>query len=172
MFSCIFFCANYFDTIIYLNISNSISMSDQELIEQLQKVNPKTVKAFSFDGYECYGRVVRVHDPDTITVLFHYHDTICKTNLRLNGIDAPELHSKIQKEADLCKAGQKFLSSMILDKIIKIKMESFEKFGRTLANIYTYDTEEDIIQKLIDGGFVRAYDGGKKVEWTDLELQN
>lgn len=141
-------------------------MSEQELIKQLQKVDPKSVKAFSFDGYECYGRVVRVHDPDTITVLFHHHDTLCKTNLRLNGIDAPELHSKIQKEADLCKAGQKFLSDMILDKIIKIKMGPYDKYSRTLSNIYTYETEEDIIQKLINGGFVRAYDGGKKEAWV------
>lgn len=106
-------------------------MSDQEIIselfqsdriKQLQKADPKTVKAFSFDGHECYGRVVKVHDCDTITVLFHHHGTLCKTNLRLNGIDAPELHSKVQKEADLSKAGQKFLAGMILDKIIKIKM--------------------------------------------------
>lgn len=141
-------------------------MSEQELIKQLQKVDPKTVKAFSFDGYECYGRVVKVHDCDTITVLFHHHDSLCKTNLRLNGIDAPELHSKVQKEVDLSKAGQKFLSSMILDKVIKIKMGPFDKYARTLASIYTYETEEDIIKKLIDGGFVRAYDGGKKEEWN------
>ena len=137
-------------------------MNDQETISGLQLVDPKTVKAFSFDGYECLGRVVRVHDPDTITVLFYHKDTLCKTNLRLAGIDAPELHSKVQKEVDMCKAGQQYLSNITLNKIIKIKMSSFDKYGRTLANIYTYDKGEDIIKKLIDGGFVRAYDGGKK----------
>ncbi len=140
--------------------------SSQELIDQLMAANPKTVKEFSFDGYECLGRVIRVHDPDTITILFSYQGELYKKNLRLNGIDAPELHSKVQKEADLCKAGQKFLSALILDKIIQIKMGPFDKYGRILSQIYTYKDSEDIIQKIVDGGFVRAYDGGHKDTWN------
>lgn len=141
-------------------------MADRtELINQLLSTNPKAVSDFSFKGYNCIARVVRVHDPDTITIMFSYNNCLYKKNLRLNGIDAPELHSKIQKEADLCKAGKTFLSDMILDKIINVEMGEFDKYGRILASIYTNDTNKDIIQSLIDGGFVRAYDGGHKDTW-------
>lgn len=143
-------------------------MSELELVNKLLWTNPKTVKEFSFDGFECLGRVVRVHDCDTMTVMFQYNGDLCKKNLRLNGIDAPELRSTVQQEADLSKAGQKFLSDLTLDKIIRIKMGDFDKYGRILADIATYDTNEDIIKKIIDGGFVRAYDGGHKDSWDSF----
>ena len=107
-----------------------------------------------------------MHDPDTITILFSYNDDLYKKNLRLNGIDAPELHSKVAEEAELCRAGQKFLADMILNKIIRIEMGPNDKYGRVLSSIYTHENDEDIIKILIDGGFVRAYDGGHKDNWN------
>lgn len=141
-------------------------MNDQDLIKRLTEAKPKAVQEFSFDGYECLGKVIRVHDPDTITVIFEYNGNLYKKNLRLNGVDAPELHSTNKKEADLCKAGQKVLADLTLNQIIKIKMGKFDKYGRILSSIFTYDTEIDIIRILIDGGFVRLYDGGKKEVWN------
>lgn len=141
-------------------------MSDQQLITELNALNVKTVKEFSFDGFNCLAKVIRVHDPDTITIVFKYQNTFYKKNLRLNGIDAPELHSKIKSEADLCKAGQVYLSGLILNKIIKVHMGAFDKYGRILSNIYLYPDNTDIIQNLITGGFVREYDGGHKDTWN------
>jgi len=99
-------------------------------------------------------------------IVFSYNDNLYKKNLRLNGIDSPELHSEIAEEAELCKAGQKFLSDLILDKIIRVAMGGNDKYGRVLSSIYTHETNEDIIQKLIDEGFVRPYDGGHKDAWN------
>ena len=141
-------------------------MNDQQLITQLNALNAKSVKEFSFDKFNCLAKVVRVHDPDTLTIIFKYQDTFYKKNLRLNGIDAPELHSKIKSEADLCKAGQVYLSDLILNKIINVQMGPFDKYGRILSKIYLYPDNTDIIQNLITGGFVREYDGGHKDTWN------
>lgn len=141
-------------------------MSDQQLISELNALNIKTVKEFSFDGFNCLAKVVKVYDPDTITVLFKYQNTFYKKSLRLHGIDAPELRSKIQAEVDLCKSGQAYLSNLILNKIIKVQMGPFDKYGRVLSKIYLYSDNTDIIQTLIRGGFVRKYDGGRKDAWS------
>jgi endonuclease YncB( thermonuclease family) len=52
---------------------------------------------FSLNGVNCWGRLVGVHDGDSITVVMN--EVTCndrsffKYNLRLNGINAPELRS-------------------------------------------------------------------------------
>lgn len=53
-------------------------MNDQQLITQLNALNAKSVKEFSFDKFNCLAKVVRVHDPDTLTIIFKYQDTFYK----------------------------------------------------------------------------------------------
>ena len=95
--------------------------SEEELIQELQKLTVKTVEKFSFNGIETLGLCPRVHDGDTVTVLFKYHDSFVKNNLRLIGLDSPELHSSVEAEAEVSRLGQQFLSNLILNKIIKIQ---------------------------------------------------
>lgn len=137
------------------------------LYNTLKKVNPKEVSNDLFDNLRVQALVANVHDTDTITVLFVYPgmNKITKTNLRLLGIDAPELHSKVTVERELCLKGKAFLDELILDKIIDVEFKGMDKYGgRYLADIFI--NKKKVNDLLIDKKFVRKYDGGKKTEWV------
>lgn len=149
--------------------------SDQELIRRLNSVSLSDIKKFSFDGYTTYAKVLKVHDADTITLIFEYKDEIIKYNIRIDGIDAPELHSKISEEAALSKKGKDFLSNLLLYTIVKVRFKDFDKYGRALADIYTLTSptsrrmlDTNVSQILIQGGYVRPYDGGTKEDWSEF----
>ena len=81
----------------------------QNLINEFQPINPKTIKNNIFEDLEIYGYCFKIHDPDTISILFNYKDDIVKYNLRLDGIDAPELKSKDENEREFCIKGNNFI---------------------------------------------------------------
>ena len=138
----------------------------QNLINEFQPINPKTIKNNIFEDLELYGYCFNVHDTDTISVLFKFNDQVVKYNLRLDGVDAPELKSEIEIEQELCVKGTNFLKELILNKIIKIKTIKADKYGRLLSKIYSYGDDQCINDLLIDMGFCRKYDGGKKEDWN------
>ena len=140
----------------------------QTLINKFKFIDPKSIKNNIFQDLEIDGFCFNVHDPDTISVLFTHNEEIIKYNLRLSGIDAPELHSKNANERELCIKGTDYLKSLILNKIIKIKTSKPDKYGRMLVNIYDYDVSQCFNDLLIKMGYVRPYFGEKKLAW-DLE---
>lgn len=71
-------------------------------------------------------KVINVSDGDTISVL--RNDKTIK--IRLSGIDTPELnqsHGKISKQ---------FLSKLISNKIITVKGDKYDRYGRLIGDIY------------------------------------
>ena len=112
------------------------------------------------------GKVVKVYDGDTITIANHISlgsarsDEIYRFQVRLNGIDTPEIKSKNQHTKELAKKVRDLLSEMIFGKIVELKNVEFEKFGRLLADVYLGDLH--LNQWLIDNGHAVRYDGGTK----------
>ena len=151
---------------------------------------------FSLKGKECYCRVVSVYDADTLTVVMPLFDSYYRFNIRLLGIDCPEMKSKIlenkkkairarnqviqwllpnQKinldEAYTKKQIQEMLSQDVA--IVWIKCEEYEKFGRILANIYSNMNDSDNLSysnRLISEGLAYSYMGGTKL--TEEEQLN
>lgn len=72
------------------------------------------------------GKVVGVHDGDTVTVLDQDNK---KFTIRLQGIDAPEL------KQEFGAASQKNLSGMVLGKQVKIFWNKVDKYRRTVGTI-------------------------------------
>ena len=72
------------------------------------------------------GKVINVHDGDTVTVLDQDNK---KFNIRLHGIDAPEL-----KQA-FGAASQENLSRMVLGKRVTIHWSKVDKYRRTVGTI-------------------------------------
>ncbi len=72
------------------------------------------------------GKVVNVHDGDTVTVL-DQNDK--KFTIRLQGIDAPEL------KQEFGAASQKNLSGMVLGKQVAIHWNKVDKYRRTVGTI-------------------------------------
>jgi hypothetical protein len=140
-----------------------------DLLQTLTELDCSDIPRFSFDGIETLARVVNIHDPDTFTIVFEHYGKLIKTNVRLEGIDAPELHSTVQAESQACLNGINFLQSLIGDKVVKVILGKFDKFGRVLCTIYS-------LEQLDDGTtsyqYVRPYHGDKKLAWSDEEINS
>lgn len=140
-----------------------------DLIERLEELDCSSLKKFSFDGIDTYARVIKVCDTDTLSIAFETDNRMTKINIRLDGIDAPELHSTVEAERQLCIRGMECLNSMIGDQIVRVEFKNMDKYGRTLAIVHTLDNI-NINDYLIENKFVREYSGGKKQAWSREEL--
>lgn len=97
-------------------------------------------------------------------------DKCYKWVIRLMGIDTPEIKAKNATEKAAAVAARDFLRGLILDKVIIIKCLEFDKYGRLLGNLFTTDnTTKSLSELMIEKGHAKAYDGGKKEGWGDLE---
>jgi endonuclease YncB( thermonuclease family) len=140
-------------------------------MENLLDLQLKDLDPFDLNGYTTTCKVLKIYDGDTFTIGFEFASKMYKTNVRVDGIDTPELHSKIQKESKLCRLGREFLKSRFLNKLVRIDLKANDKYGRPLANLYDVETGESINQMMIDNKFARVYGGNlHKYEWTDDEL--
>jgi endonuclease YncB( thermonuclease family) len=147
----------------------------QEQIEEFKKINPTSIKNHIFQDLELEAYCYNIHDTDTISILFKYKDEIIKYNIRISGIDAPELNSKILYERELCIKGTQYLKNLILNNILKVKIKKIDKYGRLLADLYTLDLYPNNIyinKDLIDKGYCREYNGDAKVDWNLVNSDN
>lgn len=139
----------------------------QNLLEELKNINHKKIKNNIFQELELDAYCFNVHDTDTISVLFKYNNETIKYNIRLLGIDAPELKSKNLYERELCIKGTEYLKQLILNKIIKLKTHKPDKYGRMLGVISTIDINSININKdSIEKGYCREYYGDAKKDWN------
>jgi endonuclease YncB( thermonuclease family) len=140
-------------------------------VDEINNLTLKNTKEFSFDGIITYGKVLRVHDGDTITIGFKYNDIYYKKNLRIANIDAPELHSQNVKESLACRLGRNYLASIIMNKVIIVHMSSLDKYGRILSELYTMDGIH-LNDLMIQKKYVRYYGSEDlhKGPWTEEEI--
>ena len=122
---------------------------------------------FTLEGETIKGKCVSVYDGDTIKCVFPIPNTndnrVYKWNCRLGRVDTPELRTKNQKEKEFGKKVRDNLREQILNKIVELKCGEFDKYGRLLVEVI-YDGK-NINDWLIENGFAKKYDGGKKSEW-------
>lgn len=93
------------------------------------------------------GRVVAVHDGDTITVLTAEKEQI---KVRLEGIDAPEL-----KQAFGTRAKQQ-LSSLVFNRQVAVKVTGHDRYRRTLGRIFC--DAVDVNLELVKQGMAWRFD--------------
>ena len=127
----------------------------------------KTVKAFVPEI--SYGKVVKVHDGDTITIvtiLFNGdlspNSNFYKFNVRVLGIDTPELKTKNVKEKELGIVARDALRALLMNKVVKLKNVSYDKYGRILCNVFLDDV--NVSEWLVSNNHAVLYNGGKKVK--------
>ena len=121
---------------------------------------------FGLKGKTKWAKVVKVYDGDTIHVVFYLGYKLYRWKCRLLGIDTPEIKTDSEAEhAAAIKAKEK-LSDLILNKIITIKCNNFDKYGRLLITVYK--SRVNINNFMVRQGYAYEYDGGtkKKFELT------
>ena len=110
------------------------------------------------DDAEIRGRVVKVADGDTLTVLAAAGragsmnpppPATTQHKIRLNGIDAPESHQAFGN------VSKKHLSSLVFGKDVRVKYKSRDKYGRILGTVYVDGL--DINLEMIRAGLAWHY---------------
>lgn len=117
-----------------------------------------------------FAKVIKVYDGDTITVAskLPFNDSpIYRFSVRLRSIDSPEIHGENEKECNLAIKSRDALHNLIFGKIIELKNNGKEKYGRLLADIYYNDIH--INKWMVDEGYAIKYDGGKKIRGVDWD---
>jgi endonuclease YncB( thermonuclease family) len=109
------------------------------------------------------GKVVKVYDGDTITVAFYMNGTLYRTNVRLLGIDSPELKGSSEEEKKMAVAARDALSAKILNEVVELRNTSTEKYGRLLAEVWLDGTNLSVWMLL--NNYAVPYGGGTKKAW-------
>ena len=121
-----------------------------------------------------YAKCVSVYDGDTITILFKLtcdltkNQIIYRHNVRLNGLDCPEMKDKKgerktnrESEKKIAILAKKRVEELVLNKVIKLKnIVPHELYGRILADVYVDDIHVNKI--LLDERLAIPYDGKTK----------
>jgi len=128
------------------------------------KVDDAPLFSKCVDNTEVEAKIVSVYDGDTVKAIFPLNGVLYKWNCRLTGIDTPEVRTsdKLQKQFGYIVRDK--LRDKILNKVVTLKCQDLDKYGRLLTQIHINDI--CINQWLIDQGYAFAYDGGKKQSWT------
>jgi len=150
----------------------------------------ETIPVFSLDKYEGYAKVTDVYDGDTFKACIILYNRVLKFTFRTVGYDAPEMkpsrdtpnrdkHIAMAKRAKYTFASflgyddrskhvpwNPFKCNFNVNGWVWISCKKNDKYGRTL--VFVYKNRRDMVsinQKMIDTGFVNAYDGGTKKEF-------
>ena len=169
--------------------SNSKSKDKKVTTSKEKQNNKKNKKSGSFDTKDTnylqyityketeifipqirFAKVIKVYDGDTITVaakLPFYESPIYRFSVRLRSIDSPEIKGLSEKECQLAIESRDALDTLIFGKIIELRHNGKEKYGRLLADVYYNDIH--VNKWMVDNGYAVKYDGGKKVRGDDWD---
>ena len=117
------------------------------------------------------GKVTTVYDGDTLTVAAR-HGSLGSPylfNVRLSGIDAPEIRGAISAgEKRAAFVARDALRAAILGELVTLTVYRFDKYGRLLAAV-AHDSKGDMSQWMLEAGHARPYHGGRREAWEELE---
>jgi len=111
--------------------------------------------SFSPFAEEIVGRVVRVADGDTLTVIVQSvgsrvpRDHSVQHKIRLRGIDAPE------KKQPFGRTAWRFLSGLVADREVRVTYAKRDKYGRILGTVYL--DGRDINLEMLKAGYAWHY---------------
>jgi endonuclease YncB( thermonuclease family) len=110
--------------------------------------------------------VLRIIDGDTFEARVRVWPGLdVDTKIRLRGIDAAELHARCPDELAQAQAARTKLEAILAEGGVTISRVGLDKYGgRVDATIATRSTA-DVSAAMLDGGFARSYDGGKRGSW-------
>lgn len=126
------------------------------------------------------GKIVKVYDGDTVTISARICITetqstkLFRFNVRLRGIDSPEIRTKNDNERILGIKARDGLRSLIMNQIVILEHVDYDKYGRILADIVTKDGI-NVSDWMLSNDYAVKYDGGTKhkpSEWMDINLDN
>ncbi len=114
-------------------------------------------------------RVLRVIDGDTVRVRARiWLGQEVETNVRLNGIDAAEMHSHCDYEREMAHKATDYVTLQLPEGDEVALMDvTYDKYGkRVVARLITAGGK-DLSALLLKTGLAHPYDGGHKQSWCE-----
>jgi endonuclease YncB( thermonuclease family) len=155
----------------------------KECTDELQTRDFLHLKPFTFNGIIIKCKVQHVYDGDTVSIVFNHRGIFDLRHLRMYGYDSPEMKplKTIENRELHIQAAHKcrdIMIQLVQDKIFYVHFMKEDKYGRLLGHLYPITNsntpEEKIISintQMIQNGFGKEYQGGKKIEFTKYELE-
>ncbi len=111
-------------------------------------------------------QVLRVIDGDTIVVRARiWLGQGIDTQVRLDGVDAPEMNGKCESERRLAIKARNLIVSMTAGGIVVHRRIHYGKnAGRVVARVYSRD-DKDFSKALLQAGLGRLYKGRRRASW-------
>lgn len=110
------------------------------------------------------GKVVKVSDGDTVTVLQHKQ----MYKIRLDGIDCPESRQAYGNKA------KQFTSAQIFNRQVKVSYKKKDQYGRYLGTVY-YAGGKNLNQELLKAGMAwhyKHYNQDKTLSHLEIVARN
>ena len=114
-------------------------------------------------------RVVSVYDGDTVTLLASFGGTLARCNLRLYGVDCPEMRGRGAREKEVAEAVRDVVRAQCLGRLCKVHANGTDKYGRLMGDLETPEGRM-VARYLLDAGLARAYAGGTRTPFGEREL--
>lgn len=113
------------------------------------------------------GEVVKVYDGDTITVaskLPYKTSLLYRFQVRLLGIDSPEMKGHTEEEKTAAHNSQRALEALVLNNTVYLENTKQEKYGRILADVFVicHGNKIHVNKWLLENGYAVPYDGKTK----------
>ena len=148
------------------------NLTDLYIINLLENTQLDLINTHKYVPNIHYGKVIKVYDGDTITIATQLYNgglvpkkEMYKFNVRLNGIDTPEIKSSNVAEHTLAIIARDALSTLVMGKVVRLEDISYDKYGRLLSKVFLDDI--DVCKWLIDNNYAVIYNGGTKIEAWD-----
>ncbi len=111
--------------------------------------------------------VLRVVDGDTLTVRAHiWLGQELTTNVRLSGVNAPELTGSCERERELAQAARRYLAERVEGRSVTLRKIGLDKFGGRVVAIVE-DGAGDLTAALLAARLAVPYDGGPRGSWCE-----
>ena len=109
--------------------------------------------------------VVRVIDGDTFEAAARiWLGEAIDIHVRIEGIDAPELHAHCREERRRAEAARDYLMDRIGDGEVELSGVRYDKYGGRVRAVVR-DARGNVGQAMIAEGYARPYHGGHRRSW-------
>lgn len=126
-------------------------------VDSIKKTGEKFVKR-TLGGLRTIAYVEKVYDGDTFTAVAYTGTKYEQFQVRLLGIDTPELRNVSAEEKARGIRARDYLRSLILNKYVHLEVEGECKYGRALAHVNLLETDEQINRNLYDGSYENVHE--------------
>lgn len=124
----------------------------------------KTPK-YSLDGTLVHAKCVKVYDGDTAQFVFRTDPgkPLYRYSCRMRGYNSAEIKGGSAEEKAKAVLSRDALAGLILDRVVKISLGDFDKYGRPLVTVNVDGV--NVNEWMVEGGHGKPYTGAGEKVW-------